>query len=95
MIHEILSEGAENAKTGRELCKALELNLRELTAIIERERRQGQPICASSGNNPGYFLAANKEEMQRYCNALSHRAGELHKTRKACIKTIDQLPEGE
>ena len=92
MIFEMLSEGAENARTGREICQILNITPRDLTAAITRERREGQPICASTGKNPGYFLAANREEMQRYCKSLLHRAGEIHKTRRACIKTIDALP---
>lgn len=92
MIFEVLAEGAENARTGKEICKLLNITARDLTAAIERERRQGQPICASTGSNPGYFLAANQDEMQHYCRSLLHRAGEIHKTRSACIKTIDKLP---
>ncbi|MFY9121467.1 MAG: hypothetical protein WAO57_14220 [Syntrophomonadaceae bacterium] len=92
MIFEILSEGAENARTGKEICNLLNITARDLTAAIERERRAGKPICASTGSNPGYFLAANQEEMQRYCKSLLHRAGEIHKTRQACIKTMENLP---
>ena len=95
MIFEILSEGAENARTGKEICRILNITARDLTAAIERERRAGKPICASTGSNPGYFLATNQEEMQRYCNSLMHRAGEIHKTRRACIKTMKELPTGE
>lgn len=95
MIYEILSEGAENARTGKEICKLLNITARDLTAAIERERRQGRPICASTGNPPGYFLAAHQGEMQRYCKSLLHRAGEIHKTRRACIKTIERLPAEE
>ena len=78
MIFEVLAEGAENARTGKEICKLLNITARDLTAAIERERRQGQPICASTGSNPGYFLAANQEEMQHYSRSLLHRAGEIH-----------------
>ena len=93
MIFEYLAEGAENARTGKEICKALNITARDLTAAIERERREGKPICASTDpKNPGYFLAANQEEMQRYCRSLYHRAGEIHKTRNACMKTIEDLP---
>ena len=92
LIFEILSEGAENARTGKEICKLLNITARDLTAAIERERRAGKPICASTGSNPGYFLAANQEEMQRYCKSLLHRAGEIHKTRQACIKAMEDLP---
>lgn len=93
MIHEILKKGAQGARTGREICELLEITERELTEAIQRERREGQPICASTGNPPGYYLAATREEMQKYCDSLKHRAGEIHKTRRACIKTMAALPE--
>ena len=94
MIHEILFTGYENARPGRELCAALDLNLRELGHAIEAERRAGYPICACSAkDNHGYFLAANKSEMQRYCNSLRKRAGEIFKTRSACLLSMEDLPE--
>ena len=94
MIFELLSEGAENAMTGRDICARLHIKPRDLTIIIERERRAGYPICASTGANPGYFIAANKGEMLQYCAALAHRAEEIHTTRRACMKTIKHLPGG-
>ena len=81
MIYEVLLEGRENALTGKEICSILGIKARDLTAAVERERREGKAICASTGSNPGYFIAANREEMERYCNA--------------CMGTIDQLPAGE
>lgn len=93
MIHEVLSEGAENARTSRELCAMLHIGHRDLTQAIERERRQGHPICASSGSTPGYYLAANQEEMTRYCNSLLHRLREISETRRACLISIGNLPE--
>lgn len=95
MVFEVLSEGAGNALTGRELCKILNITPRELTQAIERERRAGRPICAATGKKPGYFLAANQEEMQRYCRSLWRRAGEIHKTRRACLDSMTNLPAGE
>lgn len=95
MIYEVLLEGRENAITGKDICALLNIKSRDLTAAIERERRQGKPICASTGENPGYFIAANREEMERYCNALYRRAGEIFKTRAACMGTLEQLPAGE
>jgi len=94
MVYELLETGAENAITGKYLCELLEIPARELTAAIERERRDGHPICANSGKNPGYFLAATADEMKRYCNSLLHRAGEIHKTRRACMQAIERLSGG-
>ena len=95
MIHELLQEGADRAVKGRELCEELSITARELTQAVEQERRAGFPICAATGKNPGYFLAANQEEMQRYCRSLWRRAGEIHKTRRACMATLAKLPEPE
>ena len=92
MVYEVLLKGRENAITGKEICSILDIKARDLTAAIERERREGKAICASTGSNPGYFIAANREEMERYCNALYRRAGEIFKTRAACMGTIEQLP---
>jgi len=95
MIYEILLTGKDNARTGREICRLLNLNARELTAAIARERREGKPICANTGKTPGYFLAADQEEMQKYCRSLWQRAGEIHKTRRACLESIKNLPAGD
>lgn len=94
MVSEILLTGAEHAITSGELCSLLNLSPRSLSAAVEQERRQGNPICASTGANPGYYLAANRQEMERFCRSLYHRAGEIHKTRRACLKTLEHLPEG-
>lgn len=92
MVFEVLRHGAENAQTGKELCKMLRIKARDLTQAIEKERRDGQPICANCGANPGYFLAANQKEMEVYCNSLLHREGEIQKTRQACIAAMESLP---
>lgn len=94
MIHEYLSFGQENARTGKEICNLLGITSRELRRIVEIERRQGKPICASTTAPAGYFLAANRQELERYCRSLFRRAGEIHKTRKACLRSLETLPNG-
>ena len=93
MIYELLTEGAENARTGRELAAVLGMNIRDITAQVEAERRAGKPICAATGEKPGYFLPANTEELQRYCDALKSRAIEVFKTRQALIRVLKGLQE--
>ena len=96
MIAEYLLIGRENAQTGKELARALNCDIREITEKIERERRQGQPIIAScDASNPGYYLAATADEVQQYCGKLFHRAGEIHKTRNALLATAATLPAEE
>lgn len=93
MIADYLGYGEATARPGREISILLNLSMRELTQAVEKERREGQPICASTGKNPGYYLAANQKEMQRYCDSLQRRTKEIEKTRKACIATMDALPQ--
>lgn len=92
MIAEVLGTGKENATTGRVLASLLDMNIRDLTQQIERERRDGAPICASSGENPGYYIGS-AEELENYCGRLKHRAVELFKTRQALIKTLQKIAE--
>jgi hypothetical protein len=91
MIHELLAEGRENARTGRELAKYLNCRIRDITIQVERERRQGQPICAATGDNPGYYLAATPEELEHYCDRLKGRAIEMFKTRQALVRVLRQV----
>ena len=91
MIHELLAEGRENARTGKELAAMLGCNVRDVTEQIEKERREGQPICAATGENPGYYMAADAEELAAYCRRLKGRAIELFKTRQALISTLRQI----
>lgn len=89
MIHELLAHGSENARTGRELANVLGCDIRTVTEQIERERRDGQPICANMrGEFAGYFLAADADELEKYCDRLYKRGGELFKTRRALLKVL-------
>lgn len=93
MVEEILLEGAENAQSSKRLCSILKIGPRELTAAVARERRAGAPICSNTHPPGGYYLAADKKEMQDFCSRLFHRAGEIHATRRACMKTVERLPD--
>ncbi len=91
MIHELLTAGAENARTGKELANILKTNIRNVTATIEIERRDGWPICADPSG--GYYLAKSPEELTVYCKRLFHRAGELHKTRRRLLAVLETMLE--
>ena len=95
MVYEILLTGEEHAQTGRELSAQLGIPIRHLTAVIEKERREGKPICANTRGNYGYYIPPDREAMESYCRSLKRRESELAKTRKACALTISQLPYRE
>lgn len=92
MIHELLREGKKTAITGRTICQVLGITQRDLIRAISRERKEGKPICASTGKFPGYYLAKERGEMEQYCNSLKQRGIEIFKTRQACLKTLEGLP---
>lgn len=92
MIHELLSVGADHAITGRKLAECLDCEIRDITVQIERERRAGYPICANMGGlNAGYYLAADAEELEDYCNRLQGRETELCKTRLALVSILKKI----
>ena len=96
MIYEMLSEGKQNARSAQELSQILGIDRRGVSILVERERRAGKPICATTVSRmPGYFIPATREDMERYCQQLKHRAGEIFKTRAACMKTLGGLPAGD
>ena len=94
MISDYLTTGRANARTGKQLARLLHCNIRDITAGIERERRQGVPIIASyDKEQPGYYLAETAEELQRYCSILDHRAGEMRATSSILLLTAEGLPQ--
>lgn len=81
MIHEILPSGKANAVPGHSLMATLHLReLRELTQIVERERKDGFPICASTGDVKGYYLAATPGELEDYIKSLGRRILNMGRT---------------
>ena len=96
MIAEYLHTGKDNPRTARELADIIGCSQRDISAGVEHERRQGQPICAScDARKPGYYLAETADELQNYCKGLFKRAGEIHKTRRALLETAQTLPAEE
>lgn len=82
-LADCLPQGKENAVPGRYLVQLLELNgPRELTPLVERARRDGIPICASTSvNGPGYYLSESPEELAAYIKSLDRRLHNVGKTR--------------
>lgn len=89
-ISRILLEGEANALPGHEIRRILGLkDGREVTSLVERERRGGVPICASCDNRqPGYFLPETPGELERYIKSLEGRIREVAATRDALEETL-------
>lgn len=80
-VSALLSRGRENAVPLRHLKKLLEVDGRTARLMIERERREGTPICAD--NATGYYLPSTDEEKAACVRSMRHRAGEIMKTARA------------
>lgn len=96
MIYELLGHGEANAISCKDLQKLLNMDARAVTTQIEKERRQGKPICASCNHkHAGYYLATTRGMLEDYCKALLHREAEISKTRRALIELATALPLAE
>ena len=90
-VARVLLTGKENALPGREIRRILGLkDQRDVTALVERERRGGIPICATcDSRNPGYYLPASPGELQDYTRSLQGRIREVSATLDAMETTLD------
>ena len=80
-LFKILPSGKENAVPGWKLVEILGLkDLRDLTQLVERERRDGSPICASTGAEKGYYSADGPEELEDYLQSLNRRVKNINRT---------------
>lgn len=80
-VSDLLSHGRENAVPLRHLKKLLEVDGRTVRLMIERERRDGMPICAD--NATGYYLPSTEDEKAACVRSMRHRAREIMKTARA------------
>lgn len=96
-VSKLLSVGRNRAITGAELVRLLDLkDLRELTQMVEAERRAGIPICASTDSAaPGYFLADSPKELQAYLSSLDRRLHNIRQTRQHLEDTLCRLTSQE
>lgn len=92
-VSDVLMHGAENAVDGATLAMAFGFkNRRELSKVIEKERRSGQPICAAvAGDHRGYYLATTPDELDKYIRSLDRRIREVRRTREACGETLRRM----
>lgn len=85
--------GTTNAHfTAKQLAKTLGVSdARIITKQIERERKSSAPICASCGENPGYFMPRNRKELESYINSLKRRHRAISATISGMELALDRL----
>lgn len=85
-IADCLGKGADSALPANKLASLYGFHERQITLMIEAERRNGTIICASSA---GYFLPDSMEEVKMFIWSLEHREKEIRKTREAIEKAAE------
>ena len=78
--------------TAAELAAALGVrDQRAISRMVQWERQHGAPICASCDpEKPGFYLARNPGELDRYLKSLDHRIGEISDTYTAMARMRDE-----
>lgn len=89
-LSDVLLHGKENAIPGRDLVSVLGLkDLRELTQLVERERKEGSPICATTdAKKPGYYITDDPTELAAYIKSLDRRIKNVGETRQRMEETL-------
>ncbi len=92
-VASLLHYGEANAVPARELAALLGVkDTREVSKLVEHERRAGAPICAAvSGEDRGYYLASTTAELERYLRSLDRRLKNIRLTREAVQATLDRI----
>ncbi len=92
-VSALLHHGEANAVPARDLVALLGVkDTREVSKLVERERRAGAPICAAvSGEDRGYYLASTTAELERYLRSLDRRLKNIRLTREAVQATLDRI----
>ena len=80
-VSDLLGQGQSAAVPLRHLVDLTGWDGRTVRKMIERERRQGIPILC--GNEGGYFLPADEQEVTVCVKSLRKRAGEIMRTARA------------
>lgn len=77
----MLGYGKNAAITMKELAAFLNVNDREISKAVERERGAGIPICASMDKDcPGLYLPSDAAELAEYRRSLERRVAAVSRT---------------
>ena len=86
-ISSLLHKGKEHAISTKELLKLSKCSsVRELRERVAKERNNGVIIC--SGPSGGYWLPANRKEIEDFCRLMETRASQIFSAAKSARKAL-------
>lgn len=92
-ITDFLLPGKENAITARQLADVMGVKeTRSISLMVERERKSGVPVCATSDPAcPGYYVAASAAELAEYLTRLDRRIHNVSQSRARLGDTLAEM----
>ena len=91
MVAELLGRGKENARTSEELIKVCGfMSRRDLQNQIAKERDEGKIILSTTTGRGGYYLPADREEIQHFIDSMESRAMNTLKAVKHARKLLNE-----
>ena len=94
MVIEFLKAGKDNVIPSKQLAKLTGGgNVRDLRALVSKERQQGAVILSTSRNGGGYYLPADAEEVREFVRTLDARARHTFLALRSARKYLRELEE--
>lgn len=90
-LRDYIPLGPESPVTGAVLAKMLDSTPREIAKRIQKLRCAGVPICASTGETPGYYIAEDASQLEEYLRSLKGRLHEITATATALGNVLDKM----
>lgn len=88
-VKSLLPEDKRFAVTAKQLAEMMKTDHRSVTREIERLRKSGVPICATSdASQPGYYLTNDPAELERYLQRLRRRIKNVSQTERKLTDTL-------
>lgn len=91
-VADLLPVGREHLVSSSSLCAVLGCTRRELQKAIQRERADGETICATSGDPAGYWMAESQEDWNQYVITVADIAAEwTHRAERYATYTVGSV----
>lgn len=90
-ILDYLQHGAANAVTAEKIAEMMGIDVRAVRSLVQIERLQGNPICASCAEPFGLYIAETVDELSAYKRSLRRRMRNIFATYLAISATLDEM----
>lgn len=91
-VTDFLSEGAQNARTARELKQILHINARDISELVRAARLNGEFVCSRTATDEsgraGFYLPETIEDEILTIRQLKAREREIRRVRRALEKNM-------